>query len=130
MLLAIDSGNTNVVFAVYDDDALQGVWRCANDPNRTADEWRIGMFSGYILGWLRQEQNFYLTAPPKIARKMPEKLARLLGYSLHKPFLGWVEDFQDPWDVLQGYEELSSGGGDLYASGAADPVQGANVRAV
>lgn len=98
--------------------------------NTTADEWRIGMFSGYILGWLRQEQNFYMAVPPEVAREMPEKLARLLGYSLHKPFLGWVEDFQDPWDVLQGYQELSSGGGDLYAEGAADPVQGANVRAV
>lgn len=26
--------------------------------NVTAGEWRIGMFAGYILGWLRQEQNF------------------------------------------------------------------------
>lgn len=41
MLLAIDSGNTNTVFAVYDGDALQGVWRCANDPNRTADEFAV-----------------------------------------------------------------------------------------
>lgn len=41
MLLAIDAGNTNVVFAVYDGDALQGVFRCANDPNRTADEYVV-----------------------------------------------------------------------------------------
>lgn len=41
MLLAIDSGNTNVVFAVYDGDALKGVWRCANDPKRTADEYAV-----------------------------------------------------------------------------------------
>lgn len=42
MLLAIDSGNTNVVFAVYDDaDELRGVWRCANDPKRTADEYAV-----------------------------------------------------------------------------------------
>ena len=41
MLLAIDSGNTNVVFAVYDGDELQGVFRCSNDPNRTADEYAV-----------------------------------------------------------------------------------------
>ncbi len=41
MLLAIDSGNTNVVFAVYDGEDLKGVWRCANDPKRTADEYAV-----------------------------------------------------------------------------------------
>ncbi len=45
MLLAIDSGNTNVVFAVYDGDDCKGVWRCSNDPKRTADEYVV---------WLRQ----------------------------------------------------------------------------
>ncbi len=29
MLLAIDSGNTNVVFAVFDGDTLRGTWRTA-----------------------------------------------------------------------------------------------------
>ncbi|WP_259779737.1 type III pantothenate kinase [Aestuariispira ectoiniformans] len=41
MLLVIDSGNTNVVFAVYDDGKRLGVWRCANDPKRTADEYAV-----------------------------------------------------------------------------------------
>ena len=41
MLLVIDSGNTNVVFAVYDGENRVGVWRCANDPKRTADEYAV-----------------------------------------------------------------------------------------
>ncbi|HUT48046.1 MAG TPA: type III pantothenate kinase [Alphaproteobacteria bacterium] len=41
MLAAIDSGNTNVVFAVYDGDALRGEWRSSSDPNRTADEYAV-----------------------------------------------------------------------------------------
>ena len=41
MLLAIDSGNTNTVFAVYAEETLMGVWRCGNDPNRTADEYAV-----------------------------------------------------------------------------------------
>ena len=96
--------------------------------NVTAGEWRIGMFAGYILGWLRQEQNFYLTVPPAIARELPEKVARLIGYSLHKPFLGFVYDMQDPYALLQGYEEGSEGGSDLYADGVREPVQAVAVR--
>jgi type III pantothenate kinase len=38
MLLAIDVGNTNTVFAVFDGDALKGQWRSATETRRTADE--------------------------------------------------------------------------------------------
>ena len=95
--------------------------------NITKNEWRIAMFAGYILGWLRQEQNFYLTVTPQEAAKLSERVGRLLGYGMHRPFLGWVHDLQDPWDVINGYEELSSAGSDLYANDASDPVQGPKV---
>ena len=38
MLLAIDAGNTNTVFAVYEGDEQRGLWRAATDTRRTADE--------------------------------------------------------------------------------------------
>jgi type III pantothenate kinase len=42
MLLAIDSGNTNIVFAVYDkDETLRGSWRASTDAKRTADEYAV-----------------------------------------------------------------------------------------
>lgn len=41
MLLAIDSGNTNIVFAVYDGETRKGEWRSATNPNRTADEYAV-----------------------------------------------------------------------------------------
>ncbi|MEK9754236.1 MAG: type III pantothenate kinase, partial [Rhodospirillaceae bacterium] len=42
MLLAIDSGNTNIVFAVFDADGeVRGEWRSSTDANRTADEFGI-----------------------------------------------------------------------------------------
>ena len=41
MLLAIDSGNTNIVFAVFDGDELRGEWRSSNDSRKTADEYGI-----------------------------------------------------------------------------------------
>jgi type III pantothenate kinase len=42
MLLAIDSGNTNIVFAVYDkDETLRGSWRASTEAKRTADEYAV-----------------------------------------------------------------------------------------
>ena len=41
MLLAIDSGNTNVVFAVFENGEKRGEWRSSNDSNRTADEYGV-----------------------------------------------------------------------------------------
>jgi type III pantothenate kinase len=42
MLLAIDAGNTNVVFALVDEDGgIRTRWRIASDPRRTADEYAV-----------------------------------------------------------------------------------------
>jgi type III pantothenate kinase len=41
MLLVIDCGNTNVVFAVFDGDTLKDQWRAATKTDRTADEYGI-----------------------------------------------------------------------------------------
>jgi type III pantothenate kinase len=41
MLLAIDAGNTNVVFALYEGRTIRTRWRIATDPRRTADEYAV-----------------------------------------------------------------------------------------
>lgn len=41
MLLAIDVGNTNAVFAVHDGEKFLGEWRCSSDYRRTADEYFV-----------------------------------------------------------------------------------------
>ena len=41
MLLAIDAGNTNLVFALVDQGAIKARWRIATDPRRTADEYAV-----------------------------------------------------------------------------------------
>ena len=44
MLLAVDAGNTNVVFALVETDGsrtIRGRWRIATDPRRTADEYAV-----------------------------------------------------------------------------------------
>jgi type III pantothenate kinase len=52
MLLAIDSGNTNVVCAVYAGDDLRGSWRAATNPNRTADEYAVWLIQVMALAGL------------------------------------------------------------------------------
>ena len=41
MLLVIDCGNTNVVFAVYDGDSLAGHWRTATQSEKTGDDYGV-----------------------------------------------------------------------------------------
>ena len=41
MLLAIDIGNTNAVFAVFEGRRIKARWRIATDPRRTGDEYAV-----------------------------------------------------------------------------------------
>jgi type III pantothenate kinase len=41
MLLAIDAGNTNLVFALLDGGEIKARWRIATDPRRTADQYSV-----------------------------------------------------------------------------------------
>lgn len=53
---------------------------------------RTGMALHYNLGWLRQEENQLLSAPPAIAKEFPPTLQRLIGYDFGGPYLGFVEE--------------------------------------
>ena len=41
MLLAIDAGNTNLVFALVEDGMIRARWRIATDARRTADQYAV-----------------------------------------------------------------------------------------
>ncbi len=45
MLLAIDAGNTNTTFAVFDGDEIIGEWRAGTNAARTADEYAVWLSS-------------------------------------------------------------------------------------
>jgi type III pantothenate kinase len=55
MLLTIDCGNTNTVFAVYDGDVARGEWRISTDARRTADEYAVWLVQLMGLQDLRRE---------------------------------------------------------------------------
>lgn len=59
MLLAVDVGNTNVVFALVEKRKIRTRWRVATDPRRTADEYAV---------WLLQLMHLHGVEPNAITR--------------------------------------------------------------
>jgi type III pantothenate kinase len=56
MLLAIDAGNTNVVFALLDGRAIKGRWRIATDPRRTGDEYAVWLMQLLAIRGVKAEE--------------------------------------------------------------------------
>src|SRR5581483_1557071 len=77
----------------------------AGGRNATADRWRRGMHMSFVVGWLRTEDNNYLSTPPDVARALPRRSQELLGYAAHDAiaagggYRGTV-DLLDPIELL------------------------------
>jgi ectoine hydroxylase-related dioxygenase (phytanoyl-CoA dioxygenase family) len=75
-------------------------------PNTTGDQSRRGMHLSYVLGWLRTEENHYLSTPLETVRGLPHRSQELLGYAAHDAmargggYLGTV-DVRDPVEMLE-----------------------------
>ena len=63
--------------------------------NATEDETRVGVFLHYTLNWLRQEENQYLSCPPKHAKHLSQELRALIGYAKGGYVLGFYSDPED-----------------------------------
>lgn len=50
---------------------------------------RIGANLTYTLGWLRQEENQYLSCPPEVARQYSPELQDMLGYTMGQYAMGY-----------------------------------------
>ena len=53
MLLVVDAGNTNIVFAVHDGASWRGTWRIATEPQRTSDEYAVWLLTLLNLSGLK-----------------------------------------------------------------------------
>jgi len=66
---------------------------------------RRGVHMSFCLGWLRTEENNYLSTPPAVAATLPRVAQELLGYAVHNSiprgggYLGMVR-MQDPVELL------------------------------
>ena len=65
--------------------------------NRT-DRPRTGIITVFSADWLAQEENQFLAVPPEMARALPEKVQRLLGY--RASIIGYVTGL-DPENLLR-----------------------------
>jgi hypothetical protein len=71
----------------------------------STDVARRGAHLSYCLGWLRTEENNYLSTPPEVAAKLPRQAQEVLGYAVQDSidrggaYLGMVR-MQDPVDLL------------------------------
>jgi ectoine hydroxylase-related dioxygenase (phytanoyl-CoA dioxygenase family)/putative sterol carrier protein len=53
---------------------------------------RMALINTYALGWLRQEENMYLSIPREVAESYPKKIRDLMGYTHHGRLLGYIGD--------------------------------------
>lgn len=77
---------------------------------------RIGINITYALGWLRQEENQYLSCPPDIARTLAPELQSLIGYAMGSYALGY---YTPPLPAGEGPEVVSP----AFALGGLDGQQ-------
>jgi len=49
-----------------------------------ANDWRYGVILTYSLGWLRQEENQYLSVPPELAQRLSPELRDIIGYKMYR----------------------------------------------
>lgn len=66
---------------------------------------RQGVNITYSVGWVRQEENQFLSCPAEIARTLDDDLLRMMGYQQGAFALGYVGDQQDPLAALRGSDE-------------------------
>jgi len=93
---------------------------------------RLGVNITYCLGWLRQEENQYLSCPPHIAKTLDPELQDLLGYTQGNYALGYYSDpetDQPNRDILP--PEMALGrkpnkGDTFSASDVADAIESAS----
>ena len=63
--------------------------------NRSASD-RIGVNLTYTLGWLRQEENQYLSCPPELAKTFSPEMQDMLGYTMGQYALGYYTPPGEP----------------------------------
>lgn len=80
----------------------------ANHSSQT----RIGVNVDYVLGWLRQEENQYLSYSIDEVSEFPEQIQRLLGYEVGAYALGYIDGGRSPMSLLRKPDGDSNGDSD------------------
>ncbi len=108
MLLVVDTGNTNVVFALYDGDQVLGSWRIRSDSRRSRDEYaswliplleqfdlKLGDISDVIVSSVVPDANHHLKG---LCRQYMEVEPQFITYDLVN-HMGFKVDVDAPHEV-------------------------------
>jgi len=85
----------------------------AGGANTSKDQSRTAVSFSIALGYLRQEENQYLSVPQEMVKQHPPLVQQLIGYAVSPPFCGWVE-MQDPSVVLASNDAATTGAKNLF----------------
>ena len=110
MLLAIDAGNTNLVFALVDDGAIKARWRIATDPRRTADQYAVWLHQLLELeGYAREDVSAVIigTVVPRALHNLEVLANKYFG---SKPLVAGHGDAA--WPVVLDVDEPHTVGAD------------------
>src|SRR5690554_428095 len=114
MLLAVDAGNTNVVFALFSPKEggtrqILGRWRIATDPRRTADEYAVWLLQLMQIGGISRGDVTQMIIATVVPRARHNREVRGQRCSGKRPFFAGegAAEWQFP---LDGQERRSLGG--------------------
>jgi len=86
-------------------------WPAANWKARTARENsgpRLAVTCQYCEPWVRTQENYFLSVSRETVATLSEDMKRLVGYSIHPPFMGMVNGMH-PKRLLEGLEARAGG---------------------
>lgn len=75
------------------------LWHGGGENRSGERRWAISSY--FCAGWVRQQENPFLSIPAETARSLPQKVQDLCGYGLYRGQYGHVEG-KDPREVLTG----------------------------
>ena len=96
---------------LYTGSVFHGGGQNASDADR------IGLNITYSLGWLRQEENQYLSTPPHLAKELEPDLQRLVGYSMGQYALGYYTPPGPPGEAPEVVRHTDSRGAESNKGG-------------
>jgi len=79
---------------------LGTLWHGGGENHSGAN--RLAFTAQYCEPWLRTQENYFLSVPPEVVADLSEDMQRLLGYSIHPPFVGMSEGMHPKRKLPQG----------------------------
>ncbi len=106
MLLAIDVGNTNMVFGIFSGDELLGTFRLMTDTNRTSDEIGLSAYEYFLRFGMSVDDVTDVIIASVVPQVMYSLTSAMIKYFNRTPLI--IDDGIDPGLPYEGDERLGA----------------------